>query len=66
MYLLLSVGIVKASHFWMGREASVSCFTAEAERCPCGLVAGEEDHCCDDNTVVMLGQELFKAACCNL
>ena len=47
VYLLFSVGIVKATHFCMGTEASVSFFTTEAEKCACGL-SGLEQTCCAD------------------
>jgi hypothetical protein len=48
VYLLFSVGILKATHFCMGREASVSYFTAEAKKCPCTLFAKDESDCCND------------------
>jgi hypothetical protein len=48
VYALFSVGIIKATHFCMGREASVAIFSAEAKKCLCSLYAGEKDSCCDD------------------
>jgi hypothetical protein len=30
----------------MGREASVTFFTSESEKCPCSLFATEKDNCC--------------------
>ena len=48
VYLLFSVGIIKATHFCMGREASVQFFTSEAKKCVCAIYAAEEDSCCDD------------------
>lgn len=48
VYVLFSVGIIKATHFCMGREASVQFFTAEAKKCPCSLYAKEKSSCCDD------------------
>ena len=48
VYLLFSVGIVKATHFCMGTEASVSFFTAEAEECACSLSGLENTSCCSD------------------
>ena len=48
VYLLFSVGILKATHFCMGREASVSFFTTESEKCGCSLYAEEKNNCCDD------------------
>lgn len=48
VYVLFSVGIIKATHFCMGREASVQFFTSEAKKCPCSIYAEEKDSCCDD------------------
>ena len=49
VYLMFSVGIIKATHFCMGREASIALFTTEAEKCACSIYAGEKDTCCDDD-----------------
>lgn len=49
VYLLFSIGIFKATHFCMGREASVTFFSTEAKKCPCSLYAKERDTCCDDD-----------------
>ncbi|HEY0654187.1 MAG TPA: hypothetical protein VGD65_13705 [Chryseosolibacter sp.] len=48
VYILFSVGIIKATHFCMGREASVQFFTAESKKCPCSLYAKDATSCCDD------------------
>jgi hypothetical protein len=48
VYLLFSVGIIKATHFCMGREASVTFFSAESRKCACSLYAKEKNSCCDD------------------
>jgi hypothetical protein len=48
VYLLFSIGILKATHFCMGREASVSFFTTESKKCGCSTYAEEKDHCCHD------------------
>jgi hypothetical protein len=48
VYVLFSVGIIKATHFCMGREASVAFFTSEAKKCPCSIYAKEKTSCCDD------------------
>lgn len=47
LYMLFSVGIVKATHFCMGREASVAFFTNQPANCDCPR-ASENDSCCDD------------------
>jgi hypothetical protein len=53
VYLLFSVGVMKATHFCMGREASTTFFSAESEECPCSIFVkengeGETDGCCDN------------------
>jgi len=48
IYILFSIGILKATHFCMGREASVSFFTTEAKKCGCSAYAEEKNRCCDD------------------
>ena len=48
VYLLFSVGVVKATHFCMGKEASVSFFTVEAEACACSLSESAQVPCCSD------------------
>ena len=54
VYLVLSIGILKATHFCMGREASVAFFTTESQKCVCSQYMGEKNSCCDDE------QELVK------
>jgi hypothetical protein len=48
VYLLFSIGIIKATHFCMGRAASVTFFSTEAKKCPCSIYATEKNSCCDD------------------
>ena len=48
LYVLFSVGIIKATHFCMGREASVTYFTSETKKCICSQMAEEREGCCDD------------------
>jgi hypothetical protein len=50
-YLLFSIGIIKATHFCMGREASVAFFSSQAKKCPCSIYASasEKNSCCDDS-----------------
>ena len=54
VYLLFSVGIVKATHFCMGREASVSFFTTEAEACACGSAESGMSCCSDEHGLLKL------------
>jgi hypothetical protein len=53
LYLLFSVGIIKATHFCMGREASVAYFTSESKKCVCSLFLDEKDNCCDDTSELL-------------
>jgi hypothetical protein len=58
VYLLFSVGILKATHFCMGREASVVYFSAEAVKCPCELYAEEKgDYCNDEHEILRIKDE---------
>lgn len=53
IYSLFSIGILKATHFCMGREASVAFFSAEADKCFCSKFMNEENTCCDDEHEVI-------------
>jgi hypothetical protein len=48
IYLLFSVGILKATHFCMGRKASEAFFTTESRKCACSAFMDEASDCCDD------------------
>jgi hypothetical protein len=48
VYLLFSIGILKATHFCMGRKAYESFFTIESEKCGCSEWMEESSDCCDD------------------
>lgn len=53
IYSLFSIGILKATHFCMGREASVAFFSSDAEKCICSKFAKEDNTCCDDEHEVI-------------
>jgi hypothetical protein len=48
LYLLLSVGIAKSTHFCMGREQNTSLFSFEAKKCPCFRSSAQTKSCCAD------------------
>lgn len=48
IYLLLSVGVVKTTHYCMGREKSTELFSFESKKCPCSLFLPENGACCKD------------------
>jgi hypothetical protein len=48
LYLLLSIGIAKSTHFCMGREQGSALFTFESKKCPCFRLMEETKSCCGD------------------
>jgi hypothetical protein len=48
LYLLLSVGIAKSTHFCMGREQNSSLFSFESKKCPCFRLSDPTKSCCED------------------
>jgi len=48
VYVLLSVGIAKSTHFCMGREQNSSLFSFEAKKCPCFRSMETAKSCCED------------------
>ena len=49
VYLTLTVGVVHATHYCMGRVNSSAFFSFESEKCVCELFASQNDKsCCDD------------------
>ena len=50
VYLHLSVGVVKTTHYCMGRESSTTLFSFQPERCACSLFLSnlEKEPCCHD------------------
>jgi hypothetical protein len=56
VYLHLSVGVVKTTHYCMGRESSFSLYSFEGKRCPCSLFLSnlEKKSCCSDSTELLV------------
>jgi hypothetical protein len=51
VYLLLSVGIAKSTHFCMGRENHSSLFSFESKKCACSIYQNARAKtCCEDET----------------
>jgi hypothetical protein len=50
VYLHLTVGVVKTTHYCMGRESSFSLYSFEGKRCACSLFFSnlEKKSCCHD------------------
>jgi hypothetical protein len=52
VYLALSVGIAKSTHFCMGRPLPSSVFSFESKKCVCEKSA-QPDDCCDDEIEII-------------
>lgn len=51
VYLTLTVGVAKTTHYCMGRLSSTSLFSFEGKYCGCGLAAREGKRaCCHDES----------------
>jgi hypothetical protein len=51
LYLLLSVGIAKSTHFCMGRAHHSSLFSFESKKCACSIYkSAKVKTCCEDET----------------
>lgn len=59
VYLHLSVGVVKTTHYCMGRESSSIFYTFEAKRCGCSLFLSnlEKNSCCHDESELIVIDE---------
>ena len=53
IYLLMSVGVAKTTHYCMGQEKHSSLFSFTTKKCPCSLAAREKMPCCDDEQEVL-------------
>jgi hypothetical protein len=49
VYLTLSVGVAKTTHYCMGRESSSQLFSFRAKPCVCEIWSKKTDSCCDDD-----------------
>ncbi|MFY8036378.1 MAG: HYC_CC_PP family protein [Cyclobacteriaceae bacterium] len=51
VYLLLSVGVAKSTHFCMGREHHSALFSFESKKCACSVYQRSNvKTCCEDET----------------
>jgi len=51
VYLLLSVGVAKSTHFCMGREHHSALFSFESKKCACSVYQRiDVKTCCEDET----------------
>lgn len=61
IYLLLSVGVVKTTHYCMGRAKSTELFSFEAKKCACSLFS-PENSCCKDTHEIFIIDDFQVAA----
>lgn len=56
VYLTLTVGVVRTTHYCMGRVNSTVLFSFEAKKCPCAVFmrAGAESCCDDDHDLIKI------------
>jgi hypothetical protein len=54
IYLLMSVGVAKTTHYCMGRAKSTKIFSFESKKCPCSIFLPENNPCCEDEHEVLI------------
>jgi hypothetical protein len=54
IYLLMSVGVAKTTHYCMGREKSTKIFSYESKKCPCSAFLPENNDCCKDKHELLI------------
>ena len=54
IYLLMSVGVAKTTHYCMGREKSTKVFSYESKKCPCSAFLPENNDCCKDKHELLI------------
>jgi hypothetical protein len=50
VYLILTVGVAKTTHYCLGRFNNSTLFTFESKKCICSKFMSETSSCCDDET----------------
>ncbi|NOT76552.1 MAG: hypothetical protein HOP08_16610 [Cyclobacteriaceae bacterium] len=53
VYLTLTVGVAKTTHYCMGREKNSSLFSFSTEKCICAVIAKAPMPCCDDRHEIL-------------
>lgn len=54
IYLLMSVGVAKTTHYCMGRAKSTKIFSFESKKCPCSAFLPGNNDCCDDEHELLI------------
>ncbi|HMV09980.1 MAG TPA: hypothetical protein PK325_09190 [Cyclobacteriaceae bacterium] len=54
IYLLMSVGVAKTTHYCMGREKSTKVFSFESKKCPCSAFLPKNNGCCEDEHELLI------------
>jgi hypothetical protein len=50
VYLILTVGVAKSTHYCMGRLNNTTFFSFESKKCPCALFQAAIASCCHDES----------------
>lgn len=67
VYLTLTVGVAKTTHYCMGQENSTALFTFDADPCACVLYAQVPMSCCsDDHELIALDDDHAASAVLHL
>jgi hypothetical protein len=69
VYLHLTVGVVKTTHYCMGRESYSTLYSFKVKRCPCNLFLSnlEKNSCChDESELIVLDDDQSASASLSL
>ncbi len=50
VYLILTVGVAKTTHYCLGRFNNSTLFSFESKKCICSKIMSQASSCCDDET----------------
>ena len=53
VYLILTVGVAKSTHYCMGRLNNTTLFSFDSKKCPCALFQSEPSSCCHDESEIV-------------
>jgi hypothetical protein len=53
VYLTLTVGVAKTTHYCMGQEKNSSLFSFTTKKCACSLFSAEVNNCCAEDSKIV-------------
>jgi hypothetical protein len=57
VYLTLTVGVAKTTHYCMGQEKSSSLFSFTTKKCACSLFSSALNNCCNEDSQLVKIQD---------